>query len=509
VRIELELIGPDGACVLINDWDPEVNCFGICMDFDWSDFVDTADFMVVIRDYGLPGDDPGRVCLNSAFSDDGYVDLYDVSGWDWTLNLDSRLNMCGGVPLSSEAAFLNAGSLKQSGGTIQLMNLSSNPRGLLIMGKRGRDANDVLTTKMEDRLYILDNQGQYKDEFELAANRGNTKLVMDPGGELYQLSYEKGLMRIIGGESVLPSGRLPYAQEPRYNMAATVSVGLQGDKENVWGRPVIDAAFDADGYLYVVPVVVHPVGEEAYLAAAKLELQDGQASPYNIIRLYDDPPLPGDNQERNSMREIEVDNKGNVYVTNSNHLNESDILWAFDSSTGVMKERLDLVVPYSDVNIPAPIALCASRYDSRLYLASTRNKPDARSSVVYGLSTDTLGLERSITINGMGHITGITENPDTGSLWVAGFTMSNIPDYPNPSKPSFYHPYLAEIPYGSNGPVQAEPLSTASDLALPMSILWTGSPTEGFVADFKPQGSLDGGIDMVAIAGFVQSWLDD
>ena len=155
-------------------------------------------------------------------------------------------------------------------------------------------------------------------------------------------------------------------------MAATVSVGLQGEGADVWGRPVMDAAFDSEGYLYVVPVVVHPVGAEAYLAAAKLELQDGQTPPYNIIRLYDDPPLPGDNQQRNSLREIEVDNKGNVYVTNSHHLNESDILWIFDSSTGVMEDRLDLVAPYSDVNIPVPTALCASKYDSLLYLASTR-----------------------------------------------------------------------------------------------------------------------------------------
>jgi hypothetical protein len=376
------------------------------------------------------------------------------------------------------------------------------------MGKRGRGGHDVLTTKLEDRLYILDDQGQYSDEFVLAANRGNTKLVMDPGGELYQLSYEKGLIKIVAGESVLPSGRLPYAVEPRYQMAATVSVGLQGDEQNVWGRPVMDAAFGADGYLYVVPVVVQPAGEEAYLAAAKLRLRDNQTPPYDIIRIYDDPPLPGDNQQRNSLREIEVDNRGNVYVTNAHRLNESDILWAFDSSTGLMKDRLDLVAPYSDVNIPAPIGLCASEFDSLLYLASTRNRPDAGSAIVYGLSTDTLRLERIIAIEGMGHITSVTENPDTGSLWVAGFTMSDIPDYPNPFKPSFYRPYLAEIPYGSNGPVEAKSLSAASDLALPMSILWAGSPTEGFVVGSNIKRNSNGGVDMVTLSGLAQSWLE-
>ena len=107
-----------------------------------------------------------------------------------------------------------------------------------------------------------------------------------------------------------------------------------------------------------------------------------------------------------------------------------------------------------------------------LYLASTKNQPDATSTVLYVLSTDALNLERIVTIEGMGHITSITENPDTGSIWVADFIQPDIPDYPNPFEPSFYHPCLAEIPYGSNGPVQAEILSTASDLALPTAILW-------------------------------------
>ena len=41
--------------------------------------------------------------------------------------------------------------------------------------------------------------------------------------------------------------------------------------------------------------------------------------------------------------------------------------------------------------------------------------------------------------------------------------------------PQFYHPYLAAVPYGSSGPVQAEPLSDAADLALPLSIAWVGA----------------------------------
>ena len=415
--------------------------------------------------------------------------------------LDSRLNLCGKVPLSGESTALNAVSFKLPRRPLQLLNVPSVLRGLLIMGKGGAKNAHM---KLEDQICILDHQGQYSGEFELPVNRGNTKLVMDPGGDLYQLSSEGGLIRLIGGDSVVPSGRLSLASDPRYDVSATVSVGLQGEGADVWGRPILDAAFDSEGYLYVVPVVVQPAGEEAYLAAAKLERKNNQTLPYNLIRLYDDSPLPGDNQERNSLREIEVDNDGNVYVTNANHLNESDILWVFDASGGV--NSVGLAAHYGSVNIPVPVALCASRYDSRLYLASGKNSPDAITSVVYGLSTDTLGLAHSITINGMGHITDITEDPATGTLWVAGFTMQVIPEYPNPNEASFYQAYLAEIPHGGVGPVEAKPLPAASDMALPMSILWAGDQAGG-AADFKLQSHPGLDVDIVALAGLAQSWL--
>jgi hypothetical protein len=509
VRVEFELIGPEGTCILINDWDPQVQCYGICKDVTWDNFVDTQDFLTVIREYGLgaglSADGNSRACLEGAFNNDGYVDLQDVSGWDWTLNLDARLNLCDAVPLTGKTAALSTVSFKTARRPPRLLNVPSDLRGLLIMGKGG--ANNV-QAKLEDRLHVLSNQGESLGEYELPVNRGNTKLVMDSAGGLYQLTSEGGLIHLPGGESVLPSGRLSIASEPRYGVAATVSVGLQGTGADVWGRPVLDAAFDSQGYLYVVPVVVQPVGAEAYLAAAKLELNAGQTPPYTLIRLYDDPPLPGDNQERNSLREIEVDSSGNVYVTNSHHLNESDILWVFDSSTGVTKKRLSLAAQGASVNIPAPIALCASQYDSRLYLASSKNSPDAVTSVVYGLSADTLGLERTITINGMGHVTGITEDPVTGTLWVTGFTMWAIPENPNPFEASFYRASLAEIPYGSAGPVQAMDLSSTSDLALPMSILWAGTQA-GATANLKPPlGNLDGTAGIVALAGLVQGWLE-
>ncbi|UCC98546.1 MAG: hypothetical protein JSW66_01370 [Phycisphaerales bacterium] len=94
---------------------------------------------------------------------------------------------------------------------------------------------------------------------------------------------------------------------------------------------------------------------------------------------------------------------------------------------------------------------------------------------IYGFSTKgALALERLITISGIQHVTCITEDPDSGTLWVAGFNMYNIPAYPNPTVRAFYYPYVAKIPYGSS---QARRIALNDpgfhDLALPMSILWT------------------------------------
>jgi hypothetical protein len=76
----------------------------------------------------------------------------------------------------------------------------------------------------------------------------------------------------------------------------------------------------------------------------------------------------------------------------------------------------------------------------------------------------------------------MTEDPQTAALWIAGFNMHNVPMYPNPTRPAFYYPHLARISLQS-GDVQTLPLfePASHDLALPMSILWTGAGDHGAV----------------------------
>jgi hypothetical protein len=464
--------------VVIDSWSPSVHCYGICLDTNWDNFVNEADFMVVVGESGstASGD---LSCLEGVFSTDGTLDSFDIASWDWAMSSEDRLlNFCG-VPLTSESTSLMSAvltSFESSGPPLPLANISENLSDLLIVGKR--DATDA-PSKLKDSFYTFNNNGLCSGWFDSASDRCNTRLVKGPDDELYQLNSEKGLLRLDNmNEVIVPPGEINLIdiKEPRYNKSATVYIGIQDEGPDSFGRPILDAVFDAD-YVYVVPVVVNPDGDEPYTAAAKLRLLDEANPPYEVIELYDDPPLLNDNQYRDYLREIELDAAGNLYVLNVHCYNESDILWRYYPD-GVV-ERLELGRPDSDSYIPAPVGMYASKTTDMLYLASAADNPiDSNSTVIYGLSTkdDALTLERTVTVNGMHHVTGITENPQTGSLWVAGFNMYEVPQYPNPTQPAFYYPYLAKIPFGSDN-VQLMPLfdPDSHDLALPMSVVWTGS----------------------------------
>jgi hypothetical protein len=480
-RVEFELIGSEGACILIDNWDPLVLCYGICLDVTGDNFVSVIDFLTVIGEYGTTAElhpDPrrSRTCLDGAFSEDGFVDLYDVVAWDWTLSAEGRKNLCNGLPLSHVVAAASAADRAfDMGGGWRLATSAGAPlEDLLILGKR--NAVDA-AGKLEDRLYVLDGDGQYAGQQPPSSPRCNVRLVRGVSGELYQVNTAAGVVRLDGTDRVvIPPGRTTYAGEPRYNSPATVFIGIQGQGVDSVGRPILDAAFDRE-YAYVVPVVVNPEGRTSYTAAAKLKLHGAADPPYEVVRLFDDPPGSGDNQYRNHLREIEVDRRGNVYVLNVHHLNESDILWRYYPD-GTF-DRLDLRSPEGEIQISDPIAMHMSETLDMLFLASAQCNPgDPNVTFIYGLAVDgPPDLQRSVAIQGMQHLTGITEDPVTGSLWAIGFNMVDTPQFPRAGEPPFYYPCWATIPPGGEI-VAAEPLSGSHDLALPVSVVWTGARTD-------------------------------
>ena len=496
VYIELELIEPEksgllfagsmpkvsddsgDSSVFIDDWNPAVQFYGICLDINWDNFVDEADFLMFIGGSGCPATGE-MACMDGAFSSDGYMDSYDVASWDWAMDSDDRLlNYCG-VPLISGGMTMMsvaAAGIESSDMLMPRVNYAGGDLGDILIA--GKTSENNTPSKLKDSLYIFNSDGQCSGSFEPASDRCNIRLIRGTDGENYQINSETGLLRLDSANTVIiPPGKktLTGITEPRYNKTATVYVGIQDEGPDSFGRPVLDAAFDAE-YVYVVPVVVKPDGEDPYMAAAKLKLLAGGNPPYEVVQLYDDPPLPNDNQYRNHLRELEVDNAGNLYVLNVHAINQSDILWRYKPDGTV--ERFDLGIPDSDCCVPAPVGIYMSATTDMLYLTSAANNPeDSDSTVVYGFSTKgIIALERSVTINGLQHITGITEDPKTGTLWIAGFNMYDIPLYPNPTQMAFYYPFLAKISKDGDN-VELLPLfdSDSHDLALPMSILWTGS----------------------------------
>lgn len=506
VRMELELVGPEGTWILINDWDPFVSCI-YCGDV-------TGDFGVTPRDYltvlgesgglssGTSESGAPLYCLDFGFSTDGFLDTTDLMGWDWGEWLVSEgtaghlcfdlclTSSCGVGESSSSAAFMFETTSTPAS---EIDGATDFTGSLLIAGKRfDAGQQDFLS----DRLYDFDvSYNLVSGPYTMPNDRVNGKLVRDHNGLLYQINLEEGLVRFSDLSSVIPRGQgYSVSSEPRYGLSATVYVGFQGQGENTWGRPILDAAFDSQGNVYVTPVVVAPTGGDPYLAAAKLALAPTETPPYNVVKIYDDPPMPTDNHDRDNLCEIEVDDSGNVYVINNGYTNGSDVLWVYNSEGDVNECELQ------NLGIYGPVGLCCSGYDnSRLYIASSLGEPDASSTSLYVLSTADLTLVRSITINNIGHITDVTEDPLTGTLWVTGFTMPQYMTYlpANLSQmPQFYNPYLAAVSYGSSGPVQATHLSNAADLALPLSIAWVGAgalPETCGGADLDGMGDVSSG----------------
>jgi hypothetical protein len=140
-----------------------------------------------------------------------------------------------------------------------------------------------------------------------------------------------------------------------------------------------------------------------------------------------------------------------------------------------------------------------------LYIASSLNTPDSDSILLKGLSTDTFTVTRTVTINNMGHITDITEDPATGTIWAVGFKMPTIPQQILLSTGPFYEPCFAKIPYGTNT-VTAVPISsgTGNDLALPTSIVWAGAPAECSGPNLDNIGI----VDALDFALFAAHWLE-
>jgi len=140
--------------------------------------------------------------------------------------------------------------------------------------------------------------------------------------------------------------------------------------------------------------------------------------------------------------------------------------------------------------VPNPTGLCVSDKTERVYLASGyRDEQNINQSYVYGFSMADGRLERIVTINDMQIVTDITEDPDTGTLWVVGYNLDAhalaADSYLDISE-SFYQARLVSIPNTETvvREVTAHALEPSDenrdhDLVLPLSIMWNADADPG------------------------------
>ncbi|MBN1457102.1 MAG: hypothetical protein JW912_04545, partial [Sedimentisphaerales bacterium] len=567
--IELKLSGSANSSCLINNWDPCVNCIGICGDFNIEipfplNIVDIYDYMVLLSEYGLS--DPasaGRACLDIVA--DGCINNDDLLAWD----IDEALNLCGQSASSSTSAI----SLK-----FQTFQTASVSEPLLICGKPSSGTGTQIPGSY---LYNADTDGVCASGSTSTNSDG--RLITDGEGTIYQINGDTGLVNLETDTVVVSTDVVSYESSQVY-------IGFDSGQ----GKLLSDAVFSPEdpNIVYIVPVQVDPQnGDCPYTAAAKLELTGG--GNYNIAEIYGKNPATDPDQNNTitdcdgdlvyepdvqHLHEIEIDSEGNLYVLSSHLANSNNWLLIYDEAAGNdSEERISLNTP----NIVGPTAMVVLSAADRLYLASSTDTPseDPNDLIteVYRFTIDksipgepNLIFDDIVEVdcpkpdictsypgicdNELGYrciITSMEADPVSGTLYAIGFTAPLLPDdvvmssYPyNQPGGLFTTPILAEIGFHTSGTVEAVDIING-DLSLPFSLTWTGPlvsqekcgggdlNTDGTVdsedfavladywlstncfalnncngADLEPENIPDGDVDLLDLAVLCVHWLD-
>lgn len=490
-RVEFRLTGA-GTCLWINNWDPGIRCIGYCGDVAGPEGqVNVIDFLAAMSECGHAVEEIGTLpgaegyCLDGFFSTDGMISHHDalaIDFMDWQGALECLKPLeSSSVPADSTDTVSKSQDLGSGQASSTAITLDPNsPHSLLILGKRYQSQSH---NYLSEGLFGLDRQSWRVSQTHAFDTRLNTKLIRDPQGRIYALNLEAGLIRLGDYPHTVVGPRVFTRDQDQ------IYVGYHETRDGKFSPPFLDAAFDQSGHLYVVPVTIVPDHGSPHQGAARLRLD--ATDNYDLEMLY--PVLvPGVTIQ--GLRELALDKQGHLIVSNVDKIRKNDCLWIFDTESGQGLGRLPLTGPGLSTGIPAPTALHFSESSDVLYLASGLNAPDAQTTTLYGLSLSEIlaflsegqgshpNIVRELIIQGLGQITDITEDPQSNTLWMTGFSRPQIPsaqEIPSSStRAPFYLPCVAEIPAHQNdSPIEAQALSdygpdVKHDLALPLSVLW-------------------------------------
>jgi len=274
----------------------------------------------------------------------------------------------------------------------------------------------------------------------------------------------------------------------------------------------------------VTPVIVTPADGSAYAATGRLQLSHG--GDYHLIAVYGVPDDPASDVRRACPSQVSIDPGGKYLYVASGYAahNTADMVlnndWVlvFDAERG--GAAVDAVDVSGYLHGPAVMALSSSAATggSFLYLAATLNERMDGTTRLWrfarsgsGLSfAGALDIRNSVSGDDFGQglgfagaVTAMAEDPDGGTLYVAGFTAPRFgADYPL-NRPPFGDdwtrlytvPTLAEVPAGTNwsmssnvDEVQGRDAPIACHgLALPLAMV--------FVPGGEPDLDRDGDVD--------------
>ncbi len=514
--VELELRGT-GARIWIDKWDPVILCFA-CGDLNGTATVDTGDLLVLMAEIGKVADiQSSDGCLDSFQSQDQYVDLSDLLAWEVLFN-DGALDACG---TGGPGAGRSAGSVRQSRFTQPPPNL------LLIAGKSSSPGDQ------SDVLYTIDTNGFCAAPSQSPASapggigyRGNWKIISKGQNEFFQIHARDGLIRLSDGFAVIaPSAELFGAD--------TIYVGVNDTPQgNFQGLPLLDVAFDPndDRIAYVTPVVVNTPSGQVYKATAQLQLAEPADGSFTVTQLYGINPYTETSvtftttvfggvvfePDLQRMREVEVDRHGNLYVVIALAAGDAnDWISVYDTSVGNASEQRFNI----SAVVRSPTAMLVSQAGDSIFVSSSINETtdgetrvhrfsiERSGDAVTGLVSDgafdiinPTGDAQSCGTGECGHsaaITSLMENPNTGHLYVTGFTTPRFRDDLNPMSPPFSGatgsllatPTLAVIdnPESATGAFASIAID-CDGLSLPVAAMFLPEPAPG---DCDADGDID------------------
>jgi len=533
--VELELHGHNARC-WIDNWDPQVYCGTlVCGNYNGKDGVDLSDYLLLWAESGLTNPSSlAKGCLDLVT--DGYITPDDALAWETYQNTEINCYCPPAEPNESEnEAHEQTNQVLSS--AVALTGFSDGlnvvpPGPLLILGKGGVSEYGYLDP--DNYLFGADPANR---SIVSQPHSGIGRLVTDREDRVYRIDPALGLIKLDKtSEQVIvkPAQWIPYGNrlvsighhEPgdgvitdavfhpaNPNIVYIVPVRVFMDNMSYRAAAKLNLDENGDGQLGDYEIL-RLYGDDPNISSSVTEM-----CPTGAQHIWHEP-------DYQHLSEVEVDAEGKyLLVLSTGWTNENNWMLTYEAESNDPRGQnanpasnifsLKLLYENGDPNLPltAPGSMLASSDGETLYFTSSAREPDDSDGLdleVYSFLIDknpagsiTHVIHQETTLIGcklpqtdicnyslcepnqfVSMITSMAEAPN-GTLYAAGYTAPRFRrDVAFPTSDDlaekrigwFTSPLLVEI--SQSGGVEYLDVKTwdpDAPLALPLSIVWTGS----------------------------------